>query len=55
MAVSCADADRLVSAADLAQYGKLAVAVCKKYLNLAGKCWQNNASAHVWIAAWVHL
>lgn len=36
-----ADADRLVSAADLAQYGKLAVAVCKKYFNLAGVClWQ---------------
>ena len=29
-----ADADRLVSAADLAQFGKLIVAVAKKYFSL---------------------
>ena len=32
-----ADADRLVSAADLAQFGKLIVAVAKKYFNQAGE------------------
>jgi hypothetical protein len=31
-----ADADRLVSAADLAQFAKLIVAVAKKYFNLPG-------------------
>ena len=31
-----ADADRLVSAADLAQFGKIIVAVAKKYFTLPG-------------------
>lgn len=38
-----ADADRLVSGADLAQFGKLVVAVAKKYFTLPGGCRQLQA------------
>lgn len=38
------DADRLVSASDLASYGKIITAVAKKHFNLPGE-WVTNAPA----------